>query len=67
MGQSELKIKEIDLRSLEVLKATNRNTAKRWKIRQETCATTRAGKLVEAAIKQIATQKFQAEKERMQE
>lgn len=54
MGQSELKIEEIDLRSLKVPKAINRNTAKRWKIRQKTCATTKAGKLVDTTIKQIA-------------
>ena len=36
-------------------------------MRQKTLATTRAGKLAEAAIKQIATQKLQTEKERMRE
>ena len=36
-------------------------------MRQETRATTRAGKLAEAAIKQIVTQKLQTEKERMRE
>ena len=67
MGQSELQTEENDLGNPRVLKATSRNAAKRWKMRQETRATTRAGKSAEAAIKQIATQKLQAEKERMRE
>ena len=41
-----------------VLKATSGNAAKRLKVRQETCATTRAGKSAEAAIKQIAAQEL---------
>ena len=36
-------------------------------MKQKTRATTRTGKSAEAVIKQIATQKFQAKKERMQE
>ena len=67
MGQSELETEENNLGSPGVLKATSRNAAKRWKMKQETRARIRAGKLVGAAIKQIATQKFQAEKEKMQE
>ena len=50
-----------------VLKATSGNAAKRLKVRQETRATTRAGKSAEAAIKQIAAQELQVEKGRMQE
>ena len=67
MGHSELEIEETDMRSPRVLKATSRNVAKWWKMRQKTRVTTRAGKSAEAAIKQIVTQKFQAEKIRMQE
>lgn len=67
MGQPELETEEIGLGNLGVLKATSGNAAKRWKMRQETRATTRAGKSAEAAIKQIATQKLQAEKEKMRE
>lgn len=66
MGQPELETEEIGLGNHGVLKATSGNAAKRWKMRQETRATTRA-KSAEAAIKQIATQKLQAEKEKMRE
>ena len=48
-----------------VLKATSRNVTKRLKARQETRVATRASKNAEATLKQIATQKFEAEKERM--
>ncbi len=65
--QLELEIEGNQLGNPGVLKATNGNAAKRWKMRQEMWATTRAGKLAEAAIKHIATQKLQTEKERMQE
>ena len=65
--QLELEIERNQLGNPGVLKATSGNTAKRWKMRQETRATTRAGKSAEAAIKQIATQKLQTEKERMRE
>lgn len=50
-----------------VLKANSGNAAKRLKVRQEARATTRAGKSAEAAIKQIAAQKLQVERGRMQE
>lgn len=65
--QLELEIEKNQLGNPGVLKATSGNAAKRWKMRQETQTTTRAGKSAEAAIKQIATQKFQTEKERMRE
>lgn len=64
MCQSELETERNELGNPGVLKATSGNAAKRWKMRQETRATTKSA---EAAIKQIATQKFQAEKERMRE
>ena len=57
IGQPELKTEENNLGNPRVLKATGGNAAKRWKMRQETHATTRAKKLAEAVIKQIATQK----------
>ena len=56
--QSELEIERNQLGNTGVFKATSGNAAKRWKMRQETRATTRAGKSAEAAIKQIATHKF---------
>ena len=65
--QLELEIERNQLGNLGILKATSGNTVKRWKMRQETRAITRAGKLAEAAIKQIATQKLQTEKEKMRE
>ena len=49
-----------------VLKAASGNVAKRLKMR-ETRVTTRAGKTVEAAAKQMATQELQMEKARMEE
>ena len=49
----------------EVLKATSGNAAKRLKMRQETRATTRAGKAAEA--KQLANKELQTEKARMEE
>ena len=67
MSQSELETKENDLGNPRILKAASKNAAKRWEMRQKTRATTGAEKSAGAAIKQIATQKFQAEKERMQE
>ena len=45
-----------------VLKATSKNVAKQPKIRQETRATTQAGKTAEIAVKQLATKEFQVEK-----
>ena len=63
----ELEIEGNQLGNPGVLRATSGNAAKRWKMRQETRAATRAGKSAEAAIKQIATQKLQTEKERMRE
>ena len=65
--QLELEAERNQLGNPGVLKATSGNAAKRWKMRQETRATTRVGKSAEAAIKQMATQKLGAEKERMQE
>lgn len=53
--------------NLGVLKATSGNAAKWLRMRQEARVTAKAGKPAEAAIKQIATQELQAEKERMQE
>ena len=49
-----------------VLKVTSGNAAKRLKSRQETRATTRAGKTAEAAVKQLANQELQIEKARME-
>ena len=49
-----------------VLKAASGNVAKRVKMR-ETRVTTRTGKTVEAAAKQMATQELQMEKARMEE
>ncbi len=49
-----------------VLKATSGNVVKRLKMRQETRATTRAGKTTEAAVKQLATKKLQVEKAQME-
>lgn len=53
-------MERIKLGNHGVLKATSGNAAKRR-------ATTRAEKSAEAAIKQIATQKLQAEKEKIRE
>ena len=50
-----------------VLRATSGNAAKRLKNRQETRVTTRAGKIAEAAIKQIASQELQVEEVRIEE
>ena len=55
------------LLSLEVLKATSGNGARRLKAKQETQVATRATKTAEAAMKQIAAQELQAKKLRMQE
>ena len=65
--QLELEAERNQSVNLGVLKATSGNAAKRLKVRQETRATTRAGKSAEAAIKQIAAQELQVEKGRMQE
>ncbi len=65
--QLGLEIARNQLGNPGVLKATSGNAGKRLKIRQETRAATRAGKSAEAAIKQLAAQKIQAEKEKMQE
>ena len=48
-----------------VFKATSGNVAKRLWTRQETRSTIKSGKTAKAAIKQIATQKYQVEKEKM--
>ncbi len=64
--QSELETERNQLWNPGILKATSGNAAKRLKMWQ-TRATTRAGKSAKAAIKQIATQKLQAEKEKMRE
>lgn len=63
--QLELEIKKNQLENPGVFKTTSKNMAKWWKMRQKTQATTRAGKLAEAVIKQIATQKLQTEKKIM--
>ena len=55
LGQSELEIEKNYLRSPRILKVTSGNAAKLWKMRQETHVTPRVRKLLEAAIKQIAT------------
>lgn len=53
---------------VEVLQATSWNAVKWLKNRQETrMTTTRAGRTVEAAIKQIASQELQVEKGRIKE
>ena len=49
-----------------VLKVTSGNAAKRLKLRQETRATTRAGKTAKAEAKQLANQELQIEKARME-
>lgn len=50
-----------NLIQIEVFKSTSRNTTKRLKIWQKT----RTSKNVEATLKQIATQNFQAKKRKM--
>lgn len=60
-------MEENQLGTSGVLRATSGNAGKRFKMRQEPQATTRAGKSAEAAIKQIATQKLEAEKDKMRE
>ncbi len=56
--QLELEAERNQLANLEVFKATNGNTAKKLKLRQETYKTTRVSKTVEAAIKQMASLEF---------
>ena len=55
-----------DLIDMGVFKPTSGNATKRLRMRQETRGTTRATKAAEAALKQIASQEFQAEKGKMQ-
>ncbi len=64
--QLELESEKSRLANPEVLKSTSGNATKRLKMRQETRVATRATKTAEAAMKQIATQELQVEKERMQ-
>lgn len=65
--QAELKVELNQVENSGVFKATSGNAAKWWKMKQRKRATTRAGKLAEAVIKQIATQKHQNKKEKMRE
>ena len=55
-----------DLIDMGVFKLTSRNATKRLRVRQETRERTRTAKTAEAALKQIASQEFQAEKGKMQ-
>lgn len=55
-----------DLIDMGIFKPTSGNATKRLRMRQETRGTTRATKTAEAALKQIASQEFQAEKGKMQ-
>lgn len=43
---------------MEVIKLTNRNATKRLKMKQEMCVVTRNGKIMDATLKQIASQEF---------
>lgn len=65
--QLEGEAKRNQLANTGVLKATSGNATKRLKIKDDARVVTLASKNAEAAIKQIATQKLQAEKGRMQE
>ncbi len=65
--QLMLEMEKNQLGTPGILRATSGNAGKQLKMRQETRAMTRAGKSAEAAIKSIATQKLQAEKEKMRE
>lgn len=66
MRQLAVGVERNRLGNAGVLKAASGNVAKRMKMR-ETRVTTRAGKTVEAAAKQMATQELQMEKARMEE
>lgn len=55
------------LAKVGILRATNRNKAKRLKARQKVHVTTRASKSVEAIIKQFASQELRSKKEKIQE
>lgn len=63
--QSEIKEQGNYLISLGVLKATSGNAAKQLKIRQKMRTMARSSKTAEAAIKQIAAQERQIEKEKI--
>lgn len=63
--QLMLEMEKSQLGTPGVLRATSGNAGKRLKLRQETRATSRAGKSAEATIKNIATQKLHAEKVKM--
>lgn len=52
--------------NLGVLRPTSGNGATRFKQRQESRVTTRAGKSAETVIKQVASQELQGEKEKME-
>ena len=65
MHQLEVGVERNRLGNAGVLKAASGNVAKRLKMR-ETRLTTRAGKTVEAAAKQMATQELQMEKARIE-
>ena len=64
--QLETEIERNHGSSLEVLKITSGNVAKRLKAKQETRVITRASKNAEATIKQIATQELQMVKFRIE-
>lgn len=55
-----------DLIDIGVFKPTSRNATKWLRMQQETRGTTRVTKIAEAALKQIASEEFQNEKEKMQ-
>ena len=65
MHQLEVGVKRNRLGNAGVFKAASRNVAKRLKMR-ETHVTARAGKTVEAAAKQMATQELLMEKVRIE-
>ena len=65
--QPMLEMNKNQLGTPGVLRATSGNAGKQLKMRQETRATTKAGKSAEAGINQIATRKLHVEKEKMRE
>lgn len=66
MHQLKEKLKKNRLKSAKVLKAINEIAAKQLRIWQKT-EITRAGKIIETAVKKIAIQKLQMEKARIEE
>lgn len=64
--QLGIKIEKSQLANSKVLKNTSGNIAKLLKMRQKTYLKTKIGKILKAVIKQIAAQKLQAKKKRIQ-